>query len=179
MDAIEIRDATENDIRSITDIYRTYVRTSIASLEEHEPSLESIRNEFSKIILLDNSLLVAATQDCGIACGCKYTGPFNEGSGYKYTCEDSVYLHPDHCGNGLGKLLLRAVFQKLKAGSDITHVIAKMSILPNQEVEDLPWCRLHLSLGFRTVGRLRNVGYKFGQLVDVVVLQAELDRIET
>ena len=34
--------------------------------------------------------------------------------------------------------------------------------------------RLHESLGFETVGVLRNVGFKFGQWVDTVLMQRAL-----
>ena len=174
---MEIRDATEKDVEAVANIYRSYVRTSISTLEEHELSTDELRTEFSKITSIGAPCLVAISQETGDLCGYAYTGPFNERSGYKFTCEDSIYLHPNYCGKGLGKKLLGALFEKLKATSNTTQVIAKMSILPEQAVEDLLSCRLHMSFGFKPVGRLLKVGYKFDKWVDVVILQADIESI--
>jgi L-amino acid N-acyltransferase YncA len=70
-----------------------------------------------------------------------------------------------------------ALFTRLRTNSGVTQVLAKMSILPGQAVEDVPSCRLHASFGFRTVGRLNQVGRKFGEWVDVVFMQVELESI--
>ena len=176
---MEIRNATENDIEAIADIYRSYIRTSIATLEEHEPSTDAICKEFSKVFTSGAPFIAATEPGTGKFCGYAYTGPFNDRSGYKFTCEDSIYLRPDYCGQGLGKQLLRELLQRVKATSDTTQVIAKMSIDPEQAVEDSPSCRLHMAFGFRPVGRLPKVGYKFGKWVDVVILQADIENIQT
>ena len=174
---MEIRDATENDVEAIAKIYQSYVRTSIATLEEHEPTTDSICSEFSKVFSSGSPFIVAVDRDIGSLCGYAYTGPFNERSGYKFTREDSVYLHPDYCGKGLGRQLLQKLFETLKATSSATQVVAKMSILPEQAVEDLPSCRLHMSIGFKAAGRLSKDGYKFDKWIDVVLLQADIKSI--
>ena len=174
---MEIRSATEDDIEAIADIYRTYVRTSVATLEQHEPSTEAIRNEFSMIFSIKAPFIVAIDSSNGTLCAYAYTGPFNERSGYQFTCEDSIYIHPNHCGKGLGKQMLNELLHQQKATSKTTQVIAKMSILPEQGLEDVPSCRLHTAFGFTLVGRLPKVGYKLDKWIDVVILQAELQNI--
>ena len=174
---MEIRNATEEDIEAIADIYRTYVRTSVATLEQHEPSTEAVRNEFGRIFAIKAPFIVAIDSSTGKLCAYAYTGPFNERSGYQYTCEDSIYIHPDHCGKGLGKKMLNELLQQQKATSKTTQVIAKMSILPEQGLEDVASCRLHTAFGFKRVGRLARVGYKFDKWIDVVIMQAELQSI--
>ena len=119
---------------------------------------------------------MAIEPSTGKVCAYAYAGHFNERFGYNHTCEDSIYIHPEHCGKGLGKQLLIALLEKLKATSK-TQMTAKMPIWPDQTVEDLPSCRLHIALGFQTVGRLRKVGNKFGKQDDVVILQLDLESI--
>ena len=174
---MELREATEQDIEAIADIYRHYVRTTTATLEEREPSTDTLRNEFSKVFASGAPFIVATERKARDICGYAYIGPFNDRSGYRFTCEDSIYIHSDYHGQGLGKQLLRELLERLKAAGGATEVIAKMSIAPDQAVEDSPSCRLHVAFGFRPVGRLFKVGYKFGGWVDVVILQASLESV--
>ena len=176
---MDIRDATENDIEAIADIYRAYVRTSIATLEEHEPSMDALRSEYSGVLSSGSPFIVGVERVTNKLCGSAYIGTFDDRSGYKFTAEDSIYLHPDYCGKGLGKQLLKALLAKIKATSTTTQVIAKMSIAPEQRVEDHPSCRLHMAFGFRHVGRLTKVGYKFGKWVDVVIWQVDVESVQT
>lgn len=175
---MDVRDATPEDVEPIAGIYHYYVRTNICTLETSQPSTEAIRNDFFKGFASHSPFIVAAESTTGKICGYAYTGPFNERSGYKYTCEDSIYIHPGYRGKGLGKQLLKTLLEKLRATSDTAQVIAKMSILPDQTVEQLPSGRLHISLGFEVVGRLRKVGYKFDKWIDVIILQLDLSKVQ-
>ena len=176
---MNIRDATKDDIEAIANIYRYYVRSNICTLEEHEPSTDTVRSEFSKVFSSNAPFIVATAPDTDDVCGYAYTSPFNERSGYSSTCEDLIYMRTDHCGKKLGKQLLQALFDRLRATSKTTQVIAKMSILPEQPVEDLSSCRLHMAFGFKPVGRLLKVGQKFNKWVDVVILQLNLESIRS
>ena len=172
---MEIRAAAESDIEAIAEIYQYYVGTNICTLEEHPPSLEAVRNDFTHVFASKAPFLVAIDSNTDRLAGYAYSGPFNPRSGYNATCEDSIYIHKDYCRNGIGKKLLRALLDVIQTSSSITQVIAKMSILPEDAVYDVPSCRLHLSLGFKTVGRLVKVGRKFDEWIDVVILQLELE----
>lgn len=173
-----IRAATADDFESIIEIYKYYVRTSVATLEESEPDGTSMRDDLAAILSSGEPFIVANDDsESGQIHGYAYAGPFNSRSGYKHTKETSIYLHPDSCGKGLGKELLRELFTQLKSTATALQVIAKMSILPEQTEEDLPSCRLHTKFGFRTVGRLEKVGGKFDKWVDVVIMQTDLDQV--
>lgn len=171
------RSAVPEDVEAIADIYRSYVRDSIATLEENEPTANRMRADFDKIFSSGQPFVVAVHLETNEVCGYAYIGTYNERSGYRHTCESSIYLHPDHYGRGIGKVLLCELFTRLKTCHDITQVVAKMSIRPDQAIDDLPSCRLHASFEFKIVGRLSKVGYKFGLWIDVVLMQAELDHI--
>lgn len=173
-----IRSTTPNDFNSITQIYRYYVRTSVATLEETEPSTTTMHNELAAISASGVPFIVYHSDaDSTKVHGYAYAGPFNDRSGYRTTSETSIYIHPDHRGRGIGKQLLRELLQQLKSADKTVQVIAKMSILPDLVVEDLPSCRLHQAFGFRTVGRLEKVGRKFDGWVDVVIMQTDLGSV--
>lgn len=168
---IEIRDVSINDLQTIHEIYSHYVRTSIASLQLEIQTFEEAKHKYEALIAGEQPFIVAVIDQQIV--GFAYSSDFNERLGYQHTVEDSVYLHPDHLGKGLGRILLQAIVDKLRP-LEKKVVIAKMSILPGQAPEDNPSCRLHLALGFREVGRMLNVGFKLNTLVDVIILQLDL-----
>ncbi|WAM30502.1 GNAT family N-acetyltransferase [Caldicellulosiruptor naganoensis] len=88
---------------------------------------------------------------------------FSEKEGYFLTAEDSLYIHHLHRGKGIGKTLLKFLIEKAKENK-IKNIIAKIC------AENQPSLNLHKSLGFAEVGKLCQVGYKFGRYLDVVIL---------
>jgi len=170
--SVTLVDATEEHVAQITAIYNYYVRTSISTLQEEESTVSGIASKMAGIKSRGLPYMVAKDTN-GTICGYIYADDWNERSGYRFSAESSIYLHPNHCGKGLGKQLLQANVETLR-GCGRRQVLAKMTILPTQRAEDVPSCRLHMSLGFESVGRLRNVGLKFGKWADVIILQLQL-----
>ncbi|KAF7196315.1 L-methionine sulfoximine/L-methionine sulfone acetyltransferase [Pseudocercospora fuligena] len=143
----------------------------LASLQLEIQPFEESKHKYEALIAGEQPFIVAVIDQQVV--GFAYSSDFNERLGYQHTVEDSVYLHPDHLGKGLGRILLQAIIDRLgRLGKKV--VVAKMSILPGQDPKDNPSCRLHLALGFRVVGRMLNVGFKLDTLVDVIILQLDL-----
>ena len=169
---VEIRDAVFSDLEHIADIWRHYVKETIVNLEETPPTTETVKENLSPIFESDSPFIVAT--EGSTLCGYAYIGPFNARSGYRFCCEDSIYLHPDYTGKGLGKRLLATLLRRLKAETSLKQVIAKISLDPEMQLSEIPSCRLHQSFGFKEAGRLKSVGFKFGRWLDVVMLQLDL-----
>ncbi len=93
--------------------------------------------------------------------------PFRDRAAYATTVEDSVYVHGDHRGKGIGRALLDELL-RLAAAHGFHTVIARISST-NQ-----PSIRLHRACGFELVGVEREVGRKHGHWLDVVELQRML-----
>jgi phosphinothricin acetyltransferase len=87
---------------------------------------------------------------------------------YKYTVEHSVYVHPDHRGRGLG----RVVMQELVALARRREVHALVGAIDASNAASIT---LHERLGFRHVGTLPQVGFKFGRWLDLAFYQLLLD----
>lgn len=170
--AIAIRDANQDDVEQIADLWRHYVQNTIVNLEETPPTTEQVRSNFSQIFEKRYPFIVAV--EGSTICGYAYVGSFNDRSGYRFCCEDSIYLHSEYTGKGLGKQLLGILIQQLQGGTEMLQVLAKISLPPETPLTEVASCRLHQSFGFKEVGRLKNVGFKFGSFLDVVILQLDL-----
>jgi phosphinothricin acetyltransferase len=93
--------------------------------------------------------------------------PYRPRPAYAPTVEDSVYVSRDHRGLGLGKLLLGDL-----VGLARTHGFH--SIIGRIVGDHDASIALHRSCGFSEVGREQEVGRKFGQWLDVVLMQTML-----
>lgn len=160
--SIHLRAATEDDADAIAAIYNHEVTTSTATfdLEPRTPTeqLEWIRARSGAYVA------VVAENVEGTVIGFGSLSQYRERAGYSTTCEDSVYIHPSFQGQGVGRLLLgelvaaaqrhgfHAVMAKIVGGHDASIA-------------------LHASQGFEIVGREREVGRKFGQWLDVVLME--------
>ena len=87
---------------------------------------------------------------------------------YRRTVEDSIYLGPAATGKGLGKVLLGELLTRSKQAG-IKEVLA---VIADQGADAS--IRLHEGFGFKEVGRLGRVGFKFGHWLGTVLLQKSL-----
>ena len=111
--------------------------------------------------------LVAERDDGGVQ-GYAYAGPYRARPGYRYSVENSVYVAPGALGKGLGKALLEELIRRC------TDLGYRQMVAIIGDSENWSSIRLHESYGFRNVGTLSAVGFKFGRWVDSVILQLPL-----
>jgi L-amino acid N-acyltransferase len=91
-------------------------------------------------------------------------GTFRAFPAFKYTVEHSVYVHKDHRGKGLGRKIMEAV---IAAAADRNfHALVGAIDATNPAS-----IALHESLGFKLVGNLPQVGFKFGRWLDLAFYQ--------
>jgi phosphinothricin acetyltransferase len=83
---------------------------------------------------------------------------------YSGSVEDSLYVHVDHRGRGIGRLILEELV-RLGADHGFHTVLAR--IVGGHEAS----IALHEACGFATVGVEREVGRKFKHWLDVVIMQ--------
>ena len=95
-------------------------------------------------------------------------GPFRAFPAYKYTVEHSVYVHKDHRGQGLGKAILMELIDAARQ----RDLHALMGAIDATNTGSMA---LHERLGFRHVGTLPQVGFKFGRWLDLAFYQLLLD----
>jgi len=91
-------------------------------------------------------------------------GAFRSHPAYKYTIEHSIYVHPEHRGRGLGRLLLDALVSAAQA-QDYHVMIGAI------DADNRGSIALHEALGFVHGGSLPQVGFKFGRWLDLALYQ--------
>lgn len=168
---MRIRAATAADIEAIAAIYGHHVRTACASFEIDPPDAAEMARRHADIVSRNLPYLAADLE--GVVTGFAYAGPYRTRPAYQYTVEDSIYIHPGYLGRGLGKALL----SELIAQCEI--VGARQMIAVIGDSANAASIRLHASFGFRHVGVLESVGFKFGRWVDIVLMQSSLGSLGT
>lgn len=160
--AIAVRNASAQDIPAILEIYNQAVlhRTCTADIEPQ--SLEARTDWFQQRI--QNGCPVLVAQNGDLVVGWSSYGPYHTRPGYRFTVENSVYVHQDHQGRSIGRQLLQPLVQYAKANG--VH-----SIMAVIDAENIPSMKLHASEGFVEAGRYRELVYKFDRWLDVVVMQ--------
>jgi L-amino acid N-acyltransferase YncA len=165
-DHVTIRPATDDDLPAVAAIYNHEIANSIATFDLEPPTLTYWHERLASDHPGDH-LLVAVDGD-GHVLGYAYSWSYRPRPAYNSTRETSVYLDPRARGQGIGKLLYRALF-KAMADSGV-HTAVALVALPNPGS-----IALHESVGFEYVGTMREVGYKFNKHIDTAWYQKMLD----
>lgn len=95
-------------------------------------------------------------------------GEFRFREAYRFTVEHSVYLAEAFKGKGIGGQLLQRLIDEAK--NQKLHTMIGVIDAENQES-----IRFHEKFGFKTVGIIKESGYKFDRWLDSVVMQLFLD----
>src|ERR1700736_6130592 len=107
---------------------------------------------------------VAAVDGSATVVGFGSLSAYRDRPAYSTTVEDSVYVHADHRGRGVGRLLLEELV-RVATTHGFHAVMAR--IVGGHEAS----IALHASCGFALVGTEREVGRKFGRWLDVAVME--------
>jgi L-amino acid N-acyltransferase YncA len=161
-----IRTSQDSDIPAITAIYAHYVLHSTATFETTVPSEAEMAARRADVLAKGLPYLVIEVG--GKVMGFAYGNWFKPRAAYRFTCENSIYLHHDASGLGLGKLLLAELLAQLERGG-IRKALAVIGGSGNAAS-----IGLHHSLGFTRCGLVENYGYKFGRWLDLVLMQRGL-----
>ncbi len=147
-------------------IYRHHVLHGLASFEEVPPDEAEIRARFEAVRKAGLPYIVYEEE--GQILGYAYAGPYRTRSAYRFTVENSVYVRDGYGGRGIGRALLTALIERCAAGP------WKQMVAVIGDSENHASIGLHRALGFRMVGTLEKVGFKFDRWVDSVLMQRAL-----
>ena len=158
---MELRLATLDDAEAVRAIYNVEVTTSTATFDLVPRSLEDQRTWMAA---RSGAHAVLVATDGAALVGFGSLSPWRDRPAYATTVEDSVYVHRDHHGKGIGKALLGALLETATAHG--FHA-CMARIVGGHEAS----MALHAACGFEVVGTEREVGRKFGRWLDVVLME--------
>src|SRR3954470_15752143 len=162
-----VRDSREGDMAQVAAIYAHHVLHGAASFEEDPPPLSEMERRRTDVLGRGLPYLVAEWE--GRVVGYSYATPYRTRAAYRFTIENSVYVEHELGGAGIGRALLAALIARCEAG-EWRQMIAVIG-----DSQNAASIGLHAKLGFRPIGTLRAVGFKFGRWVDSVLMQRELE----
>ena len=153
---------SELDFKYVADIYNEYILLGNATMEEALYDYDRVKkwvfnfNEREKMLVLKN--------DQQKVIGWGVIKNYSDREGYKTTCETSVYLTQNECCKGYGTLLKMHLIDACKT-LGYHHIVAKIFASNESSIA------YNLKLGYEMVGRQKEIGFKNGQWLDVIILQ--------
>jgi len=163
---MKITPATPQHIPAIQHIYAWHVLHGSATFETEPPDADEMQNRLSALLDKGGIWLVAQEEEEVI--GYCYLTPYRPRYAYRFTLEDSIYLHPERTGRGAGRALLTEAI-RLAEARGFRQLVAVIAGNDNQASVGL-----HRALGFREAGVLKAVGFKHGRWLDTHFMQREL-----
>ena len=158
---VTVRRAEPGDVPAITVIYNEAILTTEASFDTEPKTLEEQDAWFSRH---DSCHPIMVAEQDGAITGWASLSDWSDRCAYANTAEISLYVKEEYRGMGTGRKLMEAIIREgQKAG--LHAVIAR--IVAGNDIS----IHLHESFGFEHVGIMREVGWKFGRLLDVVLMQ--------
>lgn len=158
------RMATVQDAAAILSIYAPYIRQTPITFEYEVPTLEEF-TERVRHILRNYPYIVC--EQAGEIIGYGYASAYHERAAYQWDADLSIYFAPEATGHGLGRQMLCKLVEILRL-QGVRNVYSCVTF-PNPPSE-----RMHEALGFRTVGRFHQAGFKCGSWHDVTWFEKQI-----
>jgi len=165
-DAIAIRSATQADAAAIADLWNPLIRDSLVTFTTQEKTADAVAGMIGERAAAGHGFLLV--EAVGRLTGFATYGQFRAGPGYAHTMEHTIILSDHAQGRGLGRRLMAALEDHARAAGAHSMFAGVSSGNPAGRA-------FHAKMGFREVATLREVGRKFGQWLDLHLMQKMLD----
>jgi L-amino acid N-acyltransferase YncA len=162
---VTIRQAELKDLPAITEIYNEAILHTTASFDTQTKTIDEQKVWFDKHG--DKYPIVVALEGEKVV-GWASMSQWSDRCAYADTAEASLYVRAGYQGKGVGRQLSIAI---LKAAREAGLHTAILRIAGDNAIS----IKLAESLGFKHIGVMREVGNKFGKLLDVYMMQIIFD----
>ena len=164
---ITVRASRDSDVDAMLSIYRRHIRHGVEDSVDDTgtPEPDDLRDRRKNLRNTRLPHLVAIEH--GEVVGYAYVVLFRKRPAYRYTVKHSIYVHHQYLGQGVGRILLQELIDTC-AAAGFRQMIGYI------DGANVASIKLHERFGFRQVGYLPAVGYKFGRWTDSIMVQRSL-----
>ncbi|WP_213737763.1 GNAT family N-acetyltransferase [Bradyrhizobium sp. dw_411] len=164
---VMVRPSRDGDVEAMLAIYRRHIRRGIEeSVDESgtpEPEDWRDRRKNLRSNRLPHLVAVCSSEVVGYA----YVVLFRKRPAYRYAVKHSIYVHHEHLGRGVGRLLMQELIDTC-AASGFRQMIGYI------DADNTASLAIHEKFGFQKVGLLPGVAYRYGRWADSVMVQRSL-----
>ncbi|MGO9045367.1 MAG: N-acetyltransferase family protein [Xanthobacteraceae bacterium] len=165
---VTVRASRDDDVDAMLTIYRRHIARGVEPAFAHDPeALQPDDIKRRRRNMRKHRLPHLVAERGGVVVGYAYAVLFRKRPAYRFTLKHSIYVHPDHLHAGIGRVLLPALI-------DACAAAGYRQMIGYIDAANAPSIGLHAACGFRQVGLLPSVAYKFGQWTDMVMVQRSL-----
>ena len=157
----------KKNLKDALKIYNYYIFNSFANFEEKKISLGEFTLNYNKITKKKLPFLAAIVNEKIV--GIAYLNEFREKSGYRFSFENTIYVHKDYLNQGIGYKLLKKLISISKKNKKIKKIVAVIG-----SIDSVGSIKVHQKLGFKKCGILKNIGFKKGIWIDSIFMQKDL-----
>ena len=158
---IEIDIATKQDLNRIVEIYNWAIENTSATFDTDRKTIQSQLGWFESH---DEKHPVIVARENGRVLAWGSISPWSDRCAYSGTGEISFYVDPDFHRKGIGSNILKRLIEIGKE-KNFRTLVSRIAGKSEASVH------LHKKLGFANIGTMKNVGKKFGEIIDVHLMQ--------
>ncbi|MDJ0334626.1 GNAT family N-acetyltransferase [Salinibacterium sp. G-O1] len=162
-----LRTAELGDLPSIREIYNHYVLNSSITFDNVPWTFPVLRKKFEDVTQRGFPFIVAVSPG-GQLLGFAYVYPWKAKAAYRFSVENHIYLGPASAGKGLGKAMMAELIARSRAAG-VREIIA---VIADKNADAS--IAMHEKLGFRVVGHMGRVGFKFDRWLGTVTMRLAL-----
>ena len=167
-DPVLVRNSRDADVPAMLAIYLHHIRKGVDPRHQGDietPDADDIKRRRKSMLRRKMPHIVA--EENGEVLGYAYAVPFRKRPAYRYTVKHSIYIRADQLRRGLGRRLMEALIDAC-AAAGFRQMIGYI------DAANEPSLAIHEKFGFRRVGFLPQVGFKFGHWTDTIMVQRSL-----
>lgn len=155
----------EKYLPDVLDIYNYYVLNSTATFHIQPLSAEEMRQ---LVFFRDDKYRTFVIFDGDTLCGYCILRPYHQREAYAHTAEITLYLKHDHTNRGIGGI----AFDFLEEFAKRQNMHVLITSICSENTASIKLCE---KKGFIRCAHFKEVGRKFGRILDVVYYQKILD----
>jgi len=155
---------TKKDLAAIIEIYNHYILNTTATFHSEKLSKKDLEEflfvshpKYPSFLIKDNNEII----------GYFFITQYKKRQAYDRSAEVSVYLKPEFTGIGIGTVAL----SHLEAAAKKAGIHVLVGTLCGENHASI---RLLEKSGYSKCAHMKNIGEKFGKILDVVVYQKEI-----